>query len=95
MFEAANQGEDSCEVKCPNPNCSREHLQCTHCNKRILMHDNAVLKRESRRPQSATRKHLKQCSSCSKNAKRHKTDADMLLPATMDFDTGQDNSADY
>ena len=48
VFEAADQNQDFCKVKCPNPNCSLEHLQCTHCNKSILVHDNAVLKRSSR-----------------------------------------------
>ena len=38
--------------------------------------------------------HLNQCSNRRRNAKRRKTDADALHQATVDFGTGQDNSAD-
>ena len=58
------------------------------------MRDNPFLKRDSRSAESAMRQHLNRCSSRRKNVKRRKTDADVLLQATVDFDTGQDNSAD-
>ena len=80
VFEAAHRNEDSCKVTCPSHDCREEHLQCTHCNNSILIHDNSLLKRQSRTAQSLMTNHLGKCSSCRKNhAKRLKTEAGVLL----------------
>jgi len=93
VFEAAHRDEDSCKVTCPSPGCGEEHLQCTHCNKSVLIHDNSLLIRETRTAQGAMNKHLGKCSSRRKNRdKRLKTEASVLPQATVDFYSGQDNS---
>ena len=93
VFEAAHRNEDSCKVTCPSHGCGEEHLQCTHCNTSVLIHDNSLLIRETRTAQGAMNKHLRKCSSRRKNRdKRLETEASVLPQATVDFYSGQDNS---
>ena len=101
IFEAACLGRDSCRVKCLGPKCRQEHLQCTHCNKSILVHNNIALKSQTRTSNSAMKKHLTRCTKCKSDketesqddARRQTTDADELFLEPSAFDEEGDNFA--